>query len=147
MRQLEKCIVYSNSLVDDVFLSLTGYAGSPKNVKYKYYPYSRSYALYWEQPSTHNGHWVRKYVLEEWKENKAMWVQRHNITTLTVTVKNIESTKRYRICSANEIGYKNTSCSKSVVLRKSICTDILILLWQSNQHLLFFPDNCETTVF
>ncbi len=103
-----------------ISLFATGYAGSPRNVAYEYYSKSRSYALYWEQPSTKDGHWVRKYILEEWKADKKMWVKSHNITTLHVTIKNIQSTKKYRICSANEIGYKETSCSMPIQLCKSI---------------------------
>ena len=93
-----------------------GYAGSPRNFEYTYYPNSKSYALYWEQPITKDGHWVTKYILEEWKANKRLWVKRHNITTLHVTIKNIETTTKYRVCAANEIGYKETSCSKPIQL-------------------------------
>lgn len=70
---------------------------------------------------------MRKYVLEEWKKDEATWVQRLNITTLHVTIKKIESKTRYRVCAANEIGYKETSCSKSVELgRSKICGALLV---------------------
>ena len=117
---------YSKNLLM-LYLLATGYAGSPRKIAYKYYPTSRSYALYWEQPSAKDGHWVRKYVLEEWKESEAIWVQRLNITTLHVTIKSIQSTTKYRVCAANEIGYKETSCSKSVELRRSII--IMLFYW------------------
>jgi hypothetical protein len=109
------CFLFWNPYI----LFPSGYPGSPRNFDHTYYPNSGSYALYWEQPVTKDGHWVTKYILEEWKGNKSSWVKRHNITTLHVTIKNIESATKYRICAANEIGYKETSCSKAIQIGKS----------------------------
>lgn len=97
-----------------------GYAGSPQKLDYRYFPKTKSYALYWEQPSTRDGHRVRKYILEEWNAEKKMWVIRHNITSLLVTVNKLQSTTKYRVCSENEIGYKETSCSKPIELPKTM---------------------------
>ena len=122
---LQKALGWSNSTIKvcqfsfkSHFLSPSGYAGPPRNFEYTYYPNSKSYALYWEQPIAKDGHWVTKYILEEWKEDNNFWVKRRNITTLQVTIKNIETTTKYRVCAANEIGYKETSCSKPIQLGK-----------------------------
>lgn len=116
------------SITNPISMFATGYAGSPQKLDYRYFPKTKSYALYWEQPSTRDGHRVRKYILEEWNAEKKMWVIRHNITSLLVTVNKLQSTTKYRVCSENEIGYKETSCSKPIELRKSIINLFLFVV-------------------
>ncbi|XP_028401212.1 uncharacterized protein LOC114524264 [Dendronephthya gigantea] len=97
-------------------VSKLGYAGPPKNLGHSYYPPTQGYSLFWEQPSEKNGDHATKYILEKWNADQKAWVKRKVITRLQVTISNLQSATKYRVCSANEIGYKETSCSEPVKL-------------------------------